>query len=99
LPKGDTILIFAFGIHRDPKHFEEPETFNPERFENADGKFPYAYIPFSAGPRNCIGKKNLYLLYLNFFNMATESLILDCGKKNFQPFNKHLDCQNQNCSC
>jgi cytochrome P450 family 4 len=57
LPKGDTILIFAFGIHRDPKHFEEPETFNPERFENADGKFPYAYIPFSAGPRNCIGQK------------------------------------------
>jgi cytochrome P450 family 4 len=68
LPKGDTILIFAFGIHRDPKHFEEPETFNPERFENADGKFPYAYIPFSAGPRNCIGKKNFFFIYYTYFS-------------------------------
>ncbi|RZB39252.1 p450 domain containing protein, partial [Asbolus verrucosus] len=57
LPKGDAIVIFAFGIHRNPDYFENPEDFNPSRFANIDGKFPYAYIPFSAGPRNCIGQK------------------------------------------
>ncbi|RZB39211.1 p450 domain containing protein [Asbolus verrucosus] len=57
LPAGATILLFAYGIQRDSKYFEDPETFNPSRFENADGKLPYAFIPFSAGPRNCIGQK------------------------------------------
>lgn len=46
---------------RDEKIFPEPNTFKPERFEagfrGAEKVSPYAYIPFSAGPRNCIGQK------------------------------------------
>lgn len=59
LPKGMTIGIYAYGIQRDPDYFPNPEKFDPERFapENYDGRQPYAYIPFSAGPRNCIGQK------------------------------------------
>ncbi|XP_044271096.1 cytochrome P450 4c3-like isoform X2 [Tribolium madens] len=57
IPEGVTINIFAYGIHRDPKYFKDPEKFDPNRFEIVDGKLPYAYIPFSAGPRNCIGQK------------------------------------------
>ncbi|EFA04665.2 cytochrome P450 CYP4BN1 [Tribolium castaneum] len=57
IPEGVTVNIFAYGIHRDPKYFKDPEKFDPSRFETVDGKLPYAYIPFSAGPRNCIGQK------------------------------------------
>ncbi|XP_063922936.1 cytochrome P450 4c3-like isoform X2 [Zophobas morio] len=57
IPKGVTLLLFAFGIHRNPDYYTNPDEFRPERFENSDGKLPYAYIPFSAGPRNCIGQK------------------------------------------
>ncbi|KAJ3656159.1 hypothetical protein Zmor_015256 [Zophobas morio] len=56
-PRGVTLLIFAYGIHRNSKYFKNPEMFNPDRFADIDGKLPYAYIPFSAGPRNCIGQK------------------------------------------
>lgn len=44
-------------MNHDEKLFEEPERFHPERWANAMNNNPFAYIPFSAGPRNCIGQK------------------------------------------
>lgn len=58
MPKGANAVIVTYALHRDPRYFPEPEEFRPERFmpENSMGRPPYAYIPFSAGLRNCIGK-------------------------------------------
>lgn len=56
IPKGTNIVVFTYGIQRDSEHYEDPHIFNPSRFENIDGKKPFSFIPFSAGPRNCIGK-------------------------------------------
>ena len=53
-----TILILpTWAVHRDPRWFEEPERFRPERWEEARARrLPrYAYFPFGGGPRQCIG--------------------------------------------
>lgn len=48
-----------FAVMRDPDYFPEPNVFKPERFsdDSTQKVNPFAYVPFSAGPRNCIGQK------------------------------------------
>lgn len=60
IPAGCGVFIVPYSTHRLTHHFSNPHDFKPERFspENSQGRHPYAYIPFSAGPRNCIGKRN-----------------------------------------
>ncbi|XP_055637107.1 cytochrome P450 4d1-like [Toxorhynchites rutilus septentrionalis] len=60
IPAGANIIIGIYFMGRDPQYFENPLDFRPERFEGETSveKFnPYKYVPFSAGPRNCIGQK------------------------------------------
>ena len=65
IPANTTIFLGTFSLHRDPGNFPDPELFQPERFypENIRGRHPYAYVPFSAGARNCIGKANVTSIY------------------------------------
>lgn len=57
VPKGQKIWISVYAIHRDPRIYPDPETFDPERFteENIKNRNPAHYMPFGDGPRNCIG--------------------------------------------
>ncbi|XP_036413073.1 cytochrome P450 3A30-like [Colossoma macropomum] len=59
IPKDSVIVVPVYPLHRDPEHWPDPETFNPERFtkENKESIDPYAFMPFGAGPRNCIGMR------------------------------------------
>jgi len=57
LYKGQVVEIPTFAIHHCEDYYENPEEFDPERFmpENRHKIKPYTYLPFGAGPRNCIG--------------------------------------------
>ncbi|XP_045459539.1 cytochrome P450 4g15-like [Melitaea cinxia] len=59
LPAGATVVIGTFQIHRNPKYYKNPNVFNPDNFlpENTQNRHYYSYIPFSAGPRSCVGRK------------------------------------------
>ncbi|KYN08578.1 PREDICTED: cytochrome P450 4c3-like [Cyphomyrmex costatus] len=58
IPPGSTVLVNSYLLHRDDRYFPEPHVYRPERFLSDGPKLPpYAFIPFSAGSRNCIGWK------------------------------------------
>ncbi|KAK4874010.1 hypothetical protein RN001_013370 [Aquatica leii] len=59
IEKGTMVQIPVIGIHRDPKYFTEPDTFDPERFndENKHNIQQFSFIPFGSGPRNCIASR------------------------------------------
>ncbi|KAK7579861.1 hypothetical protein V9T40_000490 [Parthenolecanium corni] len=59
VPSGANVTVHFHHIHRSPKYYHNPENFDPSHFyaENASNRHPFAFLPFSGGPRNCIGQK------------------------------------------
>nr|XP_012224894.1 PREDICTED: cytochrome P450 9e2-like [Linepithema humile] len=57
IKKGMSVWFPVCGLHRDPKYFERPNEFDPDRFldQNKKNMNMAAYIPFGIGPRKCIG--------------------------------------------
>lgn len=56
-PKDTILIVNIAGIHHNPKLYPEPYKFNPDNFtsEAISKRHRHSSIPFSAGPRNCIG--------------------------------------------
>nr|XP_023023383.1 cytochrome P450 4C1-like [Leptinotarsa decemlineata] len=62
LPAGSSAAFITLFIHRNPKYWRDPLKFDPDRFlpEEVAKRHPCTYIPFSYGPRNCIGRVNFH---------------------------------------
>ena len=58
VPQGTSVAVNMPSLHRHPDIWENPNEYDPLRFHpsNAEGRDPYAYLPFAAGHRNCIGQ-------------------------------------------
>lgn len=71
VPARRVVFWSPYVTHRHEDFFPEPERFDPQRFapEQAHGRHPFAFIPFGAGPRTCIGRS---------FAMLEMSIILAC---------------------
>ncbi len=59
VPKGTPVSICVYALHSDPRYFEQPDQFIPERFapENIEKIHRYAYLPFGLGAHQCIGNQ------------------------------------------
>ncbi|GAA0546994.1 cytochrome P450 [Actinomadura livida] len=57
IPAGANVMVCPYTLHRHPAFWDDPERFDPDRFapEVHAGRPRYAYIPFGAGPRFCVG--------------------------------------------
>jgi cytochrome P450 len=58
IPKGAILLASQFVVHRDSRFYPEPLRFDPERFAKEDARLRprFAFFPFAAGSRQCIGE-------------------------------------------
>jgi cytochrome P450 len=77
VPAGTVIAICIYTLHRHQSFWDDPDRFDPERFtpERSAGRNKYAYIPFSTGPRQCLG---------NSFALLEAGLIMACISQRFE---------------
>ncbi len=73
IPAGADVLLCLYLLHRHPRYWRDPDAFLPERFApDHDAERPrFAYMPFAAGPRHCIGETfALYEMLVHLYKLA-----------------------------
>jgi enediyne biosynthesis protein E7 len=73
VPAGTNVLLPLYLVHRHPEFWKDPEAFSPERFapEHEAERSRFAYMPFAAGPRHCIGESfALYEMLMHLYKIA-----------------------------
>lgn len=82
---GDTLMMSQYVMHRDPRFYDEPDRFKPERFaDDLLKRNPqYAYFPFGKGPRMCIG--NNFALMESAILLATIGQQFRLGRRKEEP--------------
>ncbi|HUL45630.1 MAG TPA: cytochrome P450 [Steroidobacteraceae bacterium] len=73
VPAGTNVLLPLYLLHRHPRYWKEPDRFAPERFapEHEAERPRFAYMPFAAGPRHCIGETfALYEMLMHLYKVA-----------------------------
>jgi cytochrome P450 len=73
IPPGTNVLLPLYLLHRHPAYWKDPDVFWPERFapEHEAERPRFAYMPFAAGPRHCIGETfALYEMLMHLYKVA-----------------------------
>jgi len=73
VPAKTDVLLMLYVLHRHPHFWKDPDTFWPERFapEHEAERPRFAYMPFAAGPRHCIGETfALYEMLMHLYKVA-----------------------------
>jgi cytochrome P450 family 4 len=81
IPAGTTVVIGIYKLHRTPENYANPDKFDPDNFlpEKAAARHYYSFVPFSAGPRSCVGRK---------FAMLKLKVLLSTIVRNFEVISK-----------
>ncbi|XP_038213205.1 cytochrome P450 4g15 [Zerene cesonia] len=79
VPAGSTVIIATYKLHRREDIYPNPDKFNPDNFlpERSANRHYYAFVPFSAGPRSCVGRK---------YAMLKLKIILSTILRNFRVY-------------
>jgi len=72
VPEGAAVMLSQWAMHRSERFWDQPEQFDPDRWQGADDRPRFAYFPFGGGPRHCIGK-HLAKLEAKLITAATAS--------------------------
>lgn len=75
VPEGVSAVLIIMHTHRDSNIWPNPLKFDPDRFlpEEVAKRHPYSYLPFSGGPRNCIGNLNyIFINNIHFYSIYKE---------------------------
>jgi enediyne biosynthesis protein E7 len=73
VPAGTSVMLSPYLLHRHPRYWKDPDKFWPERFapEHESDRPRFAYMPFAAGPRHCIGESlALYEMLMHLYKVA-----------------------------
>lgn len=85
IKKGSEVAVHIYDLHRRKELFSDPEKFLPDRFLNGELKHPYSFVPFSAGPRNCIGQRFATLEMKCVLSEICRSFRLEPRTKGWRP--------------
>ncbi|CAH1400223.1 unnamed protein product [Nezara viridula] len=77
IPASYTVGVFTYALHRSKNHWDNPEEFIPERFVPGIERCPFSFIPFSAGPRNCIGQRYAMMELKTIMSIVVRQCLLE----------------------
>lgn len=86
IPAGATVVIGTFKIHRREDIYKNPLVFDPDRWNDMEHRNYYGFIPFSAGPRSCVGRKYAMLKLKILLSTVCRNFIIQssCKESDFK---------------
>ncbi|XP_050350003.1 cytochrome P450 4C1-like [Nymphalis io] len=86
--KGNEVIVHIYYMQQREDLYPEPKAFKPERFLSGEKRHPFSFVPFSAGPRNCIGQRFAKMEMKSVISEIIRNFKLEPIKKGARPIIK-----------